>query len=278
MPLRLDAGRQFVKAVPSIEAGQRVVYFEASTERRDLQGERILVSALEESIGYFLKFGRIDLDHASVTGEIRGQKVNPYEWEIGKPIDVRVDRSGEVPSIWVKAGLYTPTNGASNSFTRAADIFWDSLHTNPPTVWYPSVQGYVLAEQQVIEGTSRTQEIRRIQWHSVGLSRTPVNHHVSPVSTVPLSVFMKSFTNGHLDLQKLLAEFSAAMAPAEKKFDPDALSLPTPGLNAEKVQAILEALATNQPAVGVQALVDGGLVSHAEALAVMLALTDDPAH
>ena len=86
LPIRVDAGRMLMKAIPAIEGGQRVVYFQATTETRDYHGDRILSKALEASIPYFLKHGRIDLDHASVLGEIRGTRVDPYAYELGRPL------------------------------------------------------------------------------------------------------------------------------------------------------------------------------------------------
>jgi hypothetical protein len=271
--MRVESGRQFLKASPSIEGGQRILYMEASREMRDLQGERILVQALEDSIAYFLRFGKIDLDHATVTGQIRGQKVNPYAFEIGRPIDVRVDRTGAVPSIFVKAAIFKSKGGENNSFTEAADLFWDSLYTDPPAIWYPSVQGYVIEEDPVLDGDGRrTQQIRRLQWHSIGLSRTPVNHNVDAVSTMALPVFAKAFTDAG-DIKRILADLGA---PHITNFDPDKL-MAEPNLDDVTVKTVLEAIATSAggpvgPAI--LGLVDSGSVSVEAALHVLLALTD----
>lgn len=271
--MRVESGRQFLKATPSIEGGQRILYMEASREMRDLQGERILVQALEDSIPYFLRFGKIDLDHATVTGQIRGQKVNPYAFEIGRPLDVRVDRSGPVPSIFVKAAIFQAKNGSENKFTEAADIFWDSLNTNPPAIWYPSVQGYVLAEDPVNDPDGRrTQQVKRLQWHSIGLSRTPVNHNVDSVSMLPLPVFAKAFS-GEADIKKVLAELNAA--PIFKQFDPDQLAHEGQ-LDPVKVRSVLQAIADAEGPIGppILGLVDSGAISDQEALHILLAFTD----
>ena len=203
-PVCLRFDRPIFKAQAETEGGQRVVYLEASTEIRDVQGDKILLSALEASIPYFLKYGRIDLDHASVLGQIRGAKVNPYAYEIGRPLDVKVQDG----SVWVKAAIFAGTSGQGNSFTEAADLFWDSLHTTPPVVWYPSIAGDVYSEQTTQEDGLPTQEVRGIRWHSIGLSRTPVNMNIGPVSTMPLRAFAKAFS-GFADLKDTLG----ALAP-----------------------------------------------------------------
>jgi hypothetical protein len=200
----LQFERSVFKAQAEVEGGQRVVYLEASTEIRDMQGDRILLSALEASIPYFLKYGRLDLDHASVLGQIRGVKVNPYAFEIGRPLDVRL-RDG---SIWVKAAIYTA--GEGNRFTEAADLFWDSLQSKPPVIWYPSVAGDVYAEETTSEGGLPTQEVRGIRWHSIGLSRTPVNTAVGSVTTMPVRAFAKAFS-GLADLKDTLGSLAPSL-------------------------------------------------------------------
>jgi hypothetical protein len=221
LPVRLPFDRPALKAYPSMEQGQRILYMEASNEIRDLQGEKILLGALEESIPYFLKYGRIDLDHASVAKEIRGQRVNPYAFEIGRPLDAKVAEG----SVWVKAAIFSSSDrsGAQNRFTEAADLFWDSLHTQPPVIWYPSVAGDVYDDYQTVEDGKPTVAVRKMRWHSIGLSRTPVNHGVQPVSTMPLREFAKAFSSlGDLKdaLRALSPDAYAVDGPINPK-DPD---------------------------------------------------------
>lgn len=240
LPVSFQFPRVAMKAQVAEEQGQRILYMQASSEVRDLQGEKVLLSALAKSIPYFLQYGRIDLDHASVLAEIRGQKVNPYAFEIGKPLDARVDGD----SVWVKAAIFT-AKGPGNKFTEAADLFWDSLQTAPPTVWYPSIAGDVFSESPVVEDGQQTQEIRGIRWHSIGLSRTPVNHHVAPVSTLPLRTFAKAFASVE-DLADALQGFTPgrhiASLPQAKAGDPD-------------VVAILQALNESQPELGLDGFI-----------------------
>lgn len=229
--IRLQGERMLLKAQASEEGGHRVLYMEASTEVRDMQDEKVLTGALEQSVPYFLKFGRIDLDHASVTGNIRGTDVNPYAFEIGRPLDARVDGK----SIYVKAAIWSAKDKSkSNRFTEAADIFWDSLQTLPPVPWYPSVAGDVFAEGPTTDDGHKVQEIRGLRWHSIGLSRTPVNPEVAPVSTMPMRVFAKAFGSS-VDLHRLLADLGPQGLGGNKSSDLD-------------VESILRDLAKERPA------------------------------
>lgn len=241
LPVSFQFPRVTLKAQVGEEQGQRILYMQASSEVRDLQGEKVLLSALAKSIPYFLQYGRIDLDHASVLGEIRGTKVNPYAFEIGKPLDARIDGD----SVWVKAAIYSSRGGAGNQFCESADLFWDSLQTNPPAVWYPSIAGDVFSEAPVVEDGQPTQEIRGIRWHSIGLSRTPVNHKVAPVSTMPLRAFAKAFA-GSADLEEALGALSSRQAVK-------ALSLVKAG--DPDVVAILRTLNDAQPELGVDGFI-----------------------
>jgi hypothetical protein len=217
--LSLDCGTQFCKATPAIEGGERVLYMEASNEARDVQNERILAEALETSKDYFLKYGRIDLDHATVWQMIRETRLdpsNPYAREIGRPLDVRITRkAGDIPRVWVKAAIFKSSD-PGNQFARAANWFWDTLQVRPPAIWYPSVAGSLLPGGRE-DGADGSRTIKKLRWHSIGFSRNPVNTGVQQVSTVPLEVFAKAMRPG-TDLSvalNLLSSFKGAPAPAD---------------------------------------------------------------
>ena len=287
---RIECGTQFAKAMPAIEGGQRVLYMEASSEAPDLQNERILAKALEESKDYFLKFGRIDLDHATVWKMIRETKLdpeNPYAREIGRPLDVKITRKdGDVPRVWVKCAIFKSSN-KENQFTKAADYFWDTLETNPPVQWFPSVSGnLLLAEpEKGADGKSR-RVIKALRWHSIGLSRTPVNTDLGPVSSVPLEVFCKALSEGS-DISKALAAMGSAPAIA----DPDValqrigIAVPScqggsvaPGiLTEDKARIIHDAILTAKPPFALQEwlheLTEAG-ITPAEGMAYLLAVVD----
>ncbi len=229
IPFRVETGRLLMKATPHVEGGVRCVYFQASTQSRDVQGERILARALIGSIPYFLRHGRIDLDHASVIGQIRGQRVDPYAWEIGRPLDARP----EGDSVMVKAAIFSSAQDG-NRWTEAADLFWDSLHTAPPVLWYPSVHGMVTNEAGVVDPSGLpTTEIGGLLWQSVGLSRTPVNPDVPALTTLPLRTFAKALGSAQ-GLAAVLRDLRGSQL-AQSDLPGD--------LNAQTVQSVLEALA-----------------------------------
>lgn len=188
-----------LKARPAEEAGQRLLYMEASNEATDLQGEKVLAKSLADSAGHFLRYGNLDLDHRTLMPPRPGE--NPYLWEIGYPVDAKVDDAGRT---FVKAVLY-----AGDGPTAAnANLVWESLTAlNPPARWYPSVGGQILERVQDINPLTKASVnlITKVRWTNIGLSRTPVNNQVPPVATIPIDVLHKCCTPAGLDLAKALA-------------------------------------------------------------------------
>ena len=78
-----------LKARPVTEGARRFLFMEASNEATDLQGEKVLAKSLADSADYFLRYGNIDLDHRTLIPPRPGE--NPYLWEIGQPIEARID-------------------------------------------------------------------------------------------------------------------------------------------------------------------------------------------
>lgn len=187
-----------LKATPSEEGGERVVYFEASNEARDQQGEVVMAKALADSADYFLRYGNIDIDHITQIGAKQG--IPDYNlFEIGVPVDVRIDGR----HTFVKSRLYQGEGPVADK----ANQVWDSLtRITPPARWYPSVGGAVLEKGQDFDPDTKTARtvIRRVRWTNVGLSRTPVNQTVPTVSTIPFGVLAKSWGAAGLDLGKAL--------------------------------------------------------------------------
>lgn len=192
-----------LKATPQLDGGQRIVYFEASNEGLDQQGEVIAAKALAESAEYFKRYGNIDIDHYTLIG-----KPNPEQgragipgcelYEIGRPIDVR--QTGG--TTFVKALIYS---GVGEAAKRAND-FWSSItELNPPQRWYPSVGGSVLQKAiEVDKNGLRKAIIKKVRWNNIGVSKTPVNQHVGTCATIPLGAFAKSWTADGLDFAKAL--------------------------------------------------------------------------
>jgi hypothetical protein len=194
-----------LKATPRIEGGERVIYIEASSQAKDLQGEVILAKALAESKDYYLQFGNLDIDHYTQIG-----KPNPAKgaagipdylfYEIGRPTEVRIERNRTFVKGLIKSGF--------GPAAEKANLFWSSLtEVNPPERWYPSVGGAVMAKAEATdESTGATYPvITKVRWTNIGFSKTPVNPDLAEVSTVPIGALAKCWTAHGLDLRKSLS-------------------------------------------------------------------------
>lgn len=173
-----------LKATPAEEGGKRIIYFEASNEGIDQQGERVLAKALAESAAIYKAHGNIDIDHLSL---LRKNQQEGIEAEIGFPVDVVInDRR-----TFVKAQLFA----GNGPLARNANMVWSSLtEISPPARWYPSVGGSVLAKSQEVDPDTnqRVTVVSKVRWTNVALSRTPVNQNLGQVSTLPVGTFCKS--------------------------------------------------------------------------------------
>lgn len=193
-----------LKATPATEGGRRYIYFEASNEGVDQQGERVLAKALSDSSDFFLKFGNIDIDHYTILGPKLGM-ANAMSYEIGRP--VAVDFKGE--TTFVKAELYQGTG----PLAEQANMVWESMTAITPAArWYPSVGGAVLAKSMQIdpETNDKVAVINKVRWSNVGLSRTPVNQHLPCAAAAPIGTFAKSL-NGFV-VKALEASYSTDVA------------------------------------------------------------------
>lgn len=166
----------------------------------------VLQKALEDSASYFLRHGNIDLSHYTLLGPKAGI-ANHYEYEIGKPVDVRVqgDRT------FVKAQLYK----GDSAMARNANMVWDSLtKQSPPARWYPSVGGAVLAKSVRIDPDTKAKVgvVERVRWSNIALDRMPVNKTVPEISTLPVGTFAKSL--GGFVIAKALEAGTATDAAA----------------------------------------------------------------
>jgi hypothetical protein len=175
-----------LKATPSEEGGERFIYFEASNEALDQQGEVVLAKALEASADYYRQYGNVDLEHYTQIGA-RAGIANPHLYEIGRPVEVKIRE----PRTFVKAQIFR----GEGEVAEKANHVWQSLTAiSPPQRWYPSVGGAVLEKSQEVDGKTGDKRtvIRRVRWTNVGLSKTPVNQAVPTVSTVPVGTFSKA--------------------------------------------------------------------------------------
>lgn len=183
-----------LKAVPATEGDSRIIYFEASNEGLDQQGEVVAAKALADSADTFLRYGNIDLDHYTLIGAKAGIPDYPL-YEVGVPVEVG-QRDG---STFVKSSIYAGEGVAA----AKANMLWSGLvDCRPAQRWYPSVGGSVLAKaQEVGEGGERGRTlVTKVRWTNVGMSKTPVNQHVGACATMPVGVFAKCWGAGGLDI------------------------------------------------------------------------------
>lgn len=200
-----------LKATPAQEGDRRFIYLEASREARDQQNEVVLAKALEESADHYLKFGNIDIDHKSMPAVARMHGIeNPELWEVGAPVEVRVDGA----STFVKAELFT----GHSSLAEKANMVWDSMtQLRPPRKWYPSVGGKVLAKSVKLDPKSgeKIGVVSSVRWTNVAISQQPVNQHVGGIATIPFGVLAKSWGADGFDMAKALTASYATDAGAK---------------------------------------------------------------
>lgn len=175
-----------LKARPATEGADRFVFIEASNESLDQQGEVVLAKALADSADYFLRFGNLDIDHYTQIGAKAG--IPAYEtYEIGRPVEVRADAG----ATFVKGQIYSGSGPAA----ERANAFWSSLtDISPPSRWYPSVGGAVIAKSVVVDPDTKMRKaiIDKVRWTNIGFSKTPVNAQVPTAQTVPFGALAKS--------------------------------------------------------------------------------------
>jgi len=173
-----------LKATPAMDGGERIIYFEASNEGIDQQGERVLAKALSDSVAIFKAHGNIDLDHLSL---LRKGTQEGIEAEIGFPVDAAINDK----RTFVKAQLYK----GDSRLAANANMVWESLTAiSPPARWYPSVGGSILERGVEIDPLTKAavNVVKKVRWVNVALSRTPVNQNLGTVSATPVGTFCKS--------------------------------------------------------------------------------------
>lgn len=175
-----------LKAHPQIDAGRRILYFEASNEGLDQTNEIVTAKALADSADFYKKYGNVDIDHYTQIGARLGIPDYPL-FEIGRPLDV--GQRGK--ATFVKSEIYSGTGPAAEK----ANMVWASMtELNPPQRWYPSVGGQVMKDHNTVEvapGGDRKVIVNKVRWTNVGLSKTPVNQHVAGCATIPVGIFAK---------------------------------------------------------------------------------------
>lgn len=194
-----------LKATPSADGGHRYVYFEASNEDVDHQNEIILQKALEESSGYYLRHGNIDISHYTMIGPKLGLQ-DYLEYEIGKPVAVHVDGK----RTFVKAELYQ----GESAMARRATTVWESLtKQKPAATWYASVGGSVLRKSIKLDPKTgnRIGVAEAVRWSNTAMDRCPVNKTVAAASAAPIGTFAKSL-GGFIVAKALTAGYATDAA------------------------------------------------------------------
>lgn len=179
-------GGALLKASPSEEGGERLLYIEASNEDQDRDGEVILQKALADSCEFYLRHGNIDLSHYTIIGAKLGIP-DHLSYEIGKPIAARIDGS----RTFVKAQLYR----GESAMAKNAEMVWDSLTKQfPPARWYPSVGGKVVHASVKIDPLTKARVgvVDKVIWNNTALDRCPVSKTVPEVSLTPIGTFSKA--------------------------------------------------------------------------------------
>lgn len=166
------------------ENGNFIVEVEASNENLDLQNQRTLQSALDESKEYFLTNGVISDDHQHKTRNPDGSIESHKEKIIGEPISVR--KSGK--STFVKLCLYKGVEAAKP---------YINLLKNGSKLVKASIGGIMPTIRKEKDGT---ETVTRFMWNDLALTTSPVNWTVGSArfaKSIGMVDFCKSLEAGN---------------------------------------------------------------------------------
>ena len=166
------------------ENGNFIVEVEASNENLDLQNQRTLQSALEESKEYFLTNGVISDDHQHKVRNPDGSVESHKEKIIGEPISVR--KSGK--STFVKLCLYKGVEAAKP---------YINLLKNGSHLVKASIGGIMPTIRKEKDGT---ETVTRFMWNDLALTTSPVNWTVGSArfaKSIGMVDFCKSLEAGY---------------------------------------------------------------------------------
>ena len=165
------------------ENGNFIVEVEASNENLDLQNQRTLQSALDESKEYFLTNGVISDDHQHKTRNPDGSIESHKDKIIGEPISVR--KSGK--STFVKLCLYKGVEAAKP---------YINLLKNGSKLVKASIGGIMPTIRKEKDGT---ETVTRFMWNDLALTTSPVNWTVGSArfaKSIGMVDFCKSLEAG----------------------------------------------------------------------------------
>lgn len=167
------SGEPFLKATPHTEGDDRFLRIEPTNEDRDISGQVVPRDVLARSAAYYQKFGNVDISHYTHPKISKEKNIlNPREWEIGVPVEVRVE-----PTILVRAQIYRGH--------EKADWFWKTqVEQHPPMPWWPSIGGASVVGPDGV--------ITQALWDNIGLDNRPVNKTVPHVTVLAPTEFLKA--------------------------------------------------------------------------------------
>jgi hypothetical protein len=179
---------QLNKALQRDEDGNVIFTVEASNEKLDLEGQRVLQSALLGTKDYFLKSGVVSKDHKHRKMNADGTFDINEDYVIGEPLDVFTNGT----STLVKGKLY-----AKNEY---AQKFIKLLDQNSSRV-RASVGGLVPRVKKALENGRKVGNVVSVLWDDIALTITPVNPTVEPAVSLAKSLssfdFVKALSAGY---------------------------------------------------------------------------------
>lgn len=152
------------------EAGQWVVYLEASNELQDQDGETVDMAALKKAADYFRTRGVLSWDH-------KHKMLNDPGYIIGEPLDVRFSDDRKT---LVKGFLYK-----SNDIAQKV---WKNIKSGTTRLG-ASIGGGILKKSE--------NTIKQVIWDETAITHKPVNDQtMGNVQIIPFTAFAKALMAG----------------------------------------------------------------------------------
>ncbi|MDR0583271.1 MAG: hypothetical protein LBG57_02835 [Treponema sp.] len=179
---------QLNKALQRDSDGNVIFTVEASNENLDLEGQRVLQSALLSAKDYFLKSGVVSKDHKHRRMKDDGTFDIYEDYVIGEPLDVFTNGT----STLVKGKLY-----ANNEYARQFIKLLDAGSSRVKA----SVGGLVPRIKKTLENGRKVGQVVSVLWDDLSLTIAPVNPTVEPAVSMAKSLssfeFVKALSAGY---------------------------------------------------------------------------------
>jgi hypothetical protein len=179
---------QLNKSLKRDADGNVIFTVEASNENLDLEGQRVLQSALLSTKDYFLRNGVVSKDHKHRTFREKGGFDLHEEYVIGEPLDVFTEGT----STLVRGKLYA-NNDYARQFIKLLDAGSSRIKA--------SVGGLIPRVKKALEKGRKVGNVVSVLWDDIALTIAPVNPTVGPALSLAKSLssfeFVKSLSAGH---------------------------------------------------------------------------------